>query len=141
MENSVEGVRDSGVTIVLVTHFMDEAERLCDRIALIDQGKVVAIDTPTGLIARARGGHELRFRTTEPVALERLRAILEPLPSVEGVALVEDEVVGAGNRTRSSTCCGRLEDNGIRPVDVAVEHSNLEDAFVDLTGHAAATED
>ena len=45
----IEGVRDRGVTIVLVTHFMDEAERLCDRVALIDKGRVRAIDTPDGL--------------------------------------------------------------------------------------------
>jgi ABC-2 type transport system ATP-binding protein len=45
----IEGVRDRGVTIVLVTHFMDEAERLCDRIAVIDAGRVVALDTPAGL--------------------------------------------------------------------------------------------
>ena len=102
---------------------------------------MVAIDTPTGLIARARGGHELRFRTTEPVALERLRAILEPLASVEGVALVEDEVVVRGKPDAVVDVLRTLGDNGIRPVDVAVEHSNLEDAFVDLTGHAAATED
>ena len=52
----IEGVRASGVTILLVTHFMEEAERLCDRVALVDQGRVVALDTPAGLTARTRGG-------------------------------------------------------------------------------------
>ncbi len=52
----IERVRDRGVTIVLVTHFMEEAERLCDRVALIDSGHVVALDTPAGLAARASGG-------------------------------------------------------------------------------------
>src|SRR6516164_4166891 len=51
----IEGIRDRGVTIVLVTHFMEEAERLCDRVALIDRGRVVALDTPASLAARARG--------------------------------------------------------------------------------------
>src|SRR6266700_7808901 len=51
----IEGVRDRGVTIVLVTHFMEEAERLCDRVALIDAGHVVAIDTPAGLAGRVEG--------------------------------------------------------------------------------------
>ena len=50
----VEQIRDDGVTVVLVTHFMEEAERLCDRLALIDAGKVVAIDTPAGLVERVR---------------------------------------------------------------------------------------
>ena len=58
----VERVRDSGVTIILVTHFMDEAERLCDRLALIDSGRVVALDTPAGLVARAGGEQRIRFR-------------------------------------------------------------------------------
>ena len=52
----IEGVRARGVTILLVTHFMEEAERLCDRVALIDNGRVVALDTPAGLAARARAG-------------------------------------------------------------------------------------
>src|SRR5690554_5933347 len=61
----IESIRDSGVTIVLVTHFMDEAERLCDRIALIDDGRVVATDTPAGLAVSARRGQVMRFRTPE----------------------------------------------------------------------------
>ncbi len=57
----IEGVRDRGVTILLVTHFMEEAERLCDRVALIDAGRVVALDSPAGLAARASGGKTMRF--------------------------------------------------------------------------------
>jgi ABC-2 type transport system ATP-binding protein len=49
----IEGIRDNGVTVILVTHFMDEAERLCDRIAVIDAGRVLALDTPAGLKSRA----------------------------------------------------------------------------------------
>ena len=134
----IEGVRNSGVTIVLVTHFMDEAERLCDRIALIDSGNVVAIDTPTGLIARAHSGQVLRFRTTEPVPLERLRAILDPLPSVDEVEIVDDEVVVRGKKDAVVAVGLALAEKGITPVDVVVERSSLEDAFVELTGHAAA---
>ena len=52
----IEHIRDRGVTIVLVTHFMEEAERLCDRVALIDHGRVVALDTPARLATQARGG-------------------------------------------------------------------------------------
>ncbi|GAB3994807.1 hypothetical protein GCM10029992_10360 [Glycomyces albus] len=58
----VEEVRGSGVTVILVTHFMDEAERLCDRLALIDSGKVVAIDTPAGLAERVGEEQRVRFR-------------------------------------------------------------------------------
>lgn len=52
----IESVRDRGTTVVLVTHFMEEAERLCDRVALIDHGRIVALDTPVGLAARPRAG-------------------------------------------------------------------------------------
>jgi ABC-type Na+ transport system ATPase subunit NatA len=58
----IEGVRDRGVTVVLVTHFMEEAERLCDRVALIDGGRLVAIDTPARR-TRGKSGH----RTTHPI--------------------------------------------------------------------------
>ncbi|RAY14367.1 ABC transporter ATP-binding protein [Actinomadura craniellae] len=57
----IQGIRDRGVTVVLVTHFMDEAERLCDRIAVLDAGRVVALDTPAGLAARAGGTLEDAF--------------------------------------------------------------------------------
>lgn len=136
----IEGVRDSGVTIVLVTHFMDEAERLCDRIAVIDRGKVVATDTPAGLITRTRRGHQLRFRTAEPIALERLRGILDPLHSVEGVEMLDDEVVVRGKPDAVVDVLRTLGENGVSPVDVTVERANLEDAFVHLTGHMTATE-
>src|SRR6202043_1552484 len=62
----IEGVRDRGVTIVLVTHFMEEAERLCDRVALIDNGRVAALDTPARLAAQARGGKSVRFLPSAP---------------------------------------------------------------------------
>jgi ABC-2 type transport system ATP-binding protein len=62
----IEGVRDRGATIVLVTHYMEEAERLCDRVALIDQGRVVAIDSPAGLAQRAGGGQRVRFVPSGP---------------------------------------------------------------------------
>src|SRR5438876_1611628 len=61
-----EHIRDRGVTIVLVTHFMEEAERLCDRVALIDRGRVVALDTPARLAAQARGGKTVRFLPSAP---------------------------------------------------------------------------
>jgi ABC-2 type transport system ATP-binding protein len=58
----IEHVRDRGVTIVLVTHFMEEAERLCDRVALIDAGRVVALDTPATLAEQTETGQRIQFR-------------------------------------------------------------------------------
>src|SRR5262249_26834613 len=63
----IEGVRDRGVTIVLVTHFMEEAERLCDRAALIDSGRVVAIDTPANLADGVGSEQLIHFRPSVPL--------------------------------------------------------------------------
>lgn len=70
-------MRDRGVTIVLVTHFMEEAERMCDRVALIDSGHLVALDTPAGLTARARGGKRMRFVPSGPFDERLLTGLLE----------------------------------------------------------------
>ena len=58
----IEGIRDEGVTVILVTHFMEEAERLCDRLALLHHGRVIAIDTPAALAAGSAGRQRISFR-------------------------------------------------------------------------------
>src|ERR1700734_493275 len=68
-------IRSAGVTIVLVTHFMEEAERLCDRVAVINQGRVVANDTPGGLASRAGGEQRIRFRPPAPLNEGMLAAL------------------------------------------------------------------
>jgi ABC-2 type transport system ATP-binding protein len=73
----IEGVRGRGVTVILVTHFMEEAERLCDRVALIDNGRVVALDTPARLAAQARGGKSVRFLPSAPFDDRLLTALPE----------------------------------------------------------------
>src|SRR6266571_4125841 len=78
----IEGIRDRGVTIVLVTHFMEEAERLCDRVALIDNGRVVALDAPAALADRARGGKSVRFLPSAPFD-DRLLTGLPEVTSLE----------------------------------------------------------
>jgi hypothetical protein len=74
----IESVRDGGVTIVLVTHVIEEAERLCDRLALIDHGRVVTIDTPAGVVGRAMPEQRFWFRPSAPVD----DAIISGLPDV-----------------------------------------------------------
>jgi ABC-2 type transport system ATP-binding protein len=63
----IEQIRDRGVTVVLVTHFMEEAEWLADRVALIDGGRLVAIDSPAGLVSRIDAEQRLRFRPSAPL--------------------------------------------------------------------------
>ena len=88
----IEGIRNRGVTIVLVTHFMEEAERLCDRVALIDRGRVVALDTPASLAARARGGKSVRFLPSVPFD----ETLLTGLPEVARLEHEGQHVVVTG---------------------------------------------
>lgn len=125
----VERVRDSGVTVVLVTHFMDEAEHLCDRIAVIDEGHVAAVDTPAGLMARA-GGDQLHIKT----AVEFDLAILRNLDEVEEVHNDADTVVVSGTGNLLHVVTATLLRHDVVVTDSRVKRSSLDDAFVALTG-------
>jgi len=126
----IEGIRDRGVTIVLVTHFMEEAERLCDRVALIDSGRVVALDTPAGLAAQARGGKTVRFLPSAPFD-DRL---LVGLPEVVMVEHEGQHVIVTGTGELVNAVILTLAATGVTARDVQLDSSNLEDAFVRLTG-------
>jgi len=128
----IEQIRDRGVTVLLVTHFMEEAERLCDRLAVIDAGAVAALDTPAGLIAGLETEQRIRFRPSEPLD----DALLTSLPEVLEVRHHGDrlEVVGTGNLLHAVTSV--LAVNQIIAADLRVEQATLDDAFVRLTGSA-----
>jgi ABC-2 type transport system ATP-binding protein len=126
----IEGVRDRGVTIVLVTHFMEEAERLCDRVALIDAGRVVALDTPARLAVQARGGKSVRFL---PSARFDDRLLTE-LPVVTRVEREGQHLVVTGTGELVNAVILTLAAAGVTARDVQLDSSNLEDAFVRLTG-------
>jgi ABC-2 type transport system ATP-binding protein len=132
----IEGIRGRGVTIVLVTHFMEEAERLCDRVALIDNGRVVALDTPAALAERARGGRTMRFRPSAPFD-DRL---LTGLPEVTGLEHAGQHVTVTGTGELVSAVILALHAAGVTARDVQLDSSNLEDAFVKLTGSQLHTE-
>jgi ABC-2 type transport system ATP-binding protein len=126
----IEGVRDRGATIVLVTHYMDEAERLCDRVALMDRGAVVAIDSPAGLAQRADGGQRVRFVPSGPFD-DRL---LTGLPEVKDIERHGRQVVVSGSGDLLSAVILTLASAGLTAGEVQVESATLEDAFVRLTG-------
>jgi ABC-2 type transport system ATP-binding protein len=132
----IEGVRDRGVTIVLVTHFMEEAERLCDRVALIDAGQVVAVDTPAALADRVDSGQRIQFRPSVPFD----DALLTSLPDVTSVIRRGDGVVVTGNSNALNVVTSVLARHQIVAHQLRVDQASLEDAFVALTGrhHAAA---
>ncbi|MEV4247173.1 ABC transporter ATP-binding protein [Streptosporangium canum] len=126
----IERVRADGVTIVLVTHFMEEAERLCDRLAVIDSGRLVAVDSPSGLISRVGGQQRVRFRPSG--ALDD--AVLGALPEVTGVSRDggQVEVTGTGDLLLAVTTA--VAAAGVVPADLRVEQATLDDAFLALTG-------
>ena len=102
----IEQVRDSGVTIVLVTHFMEEAERLCDRVAVIDRGRVVALDSPAGLVSTVAPEQRIRFRPS--------RSAGRPAPHrpARGLRRAALRQPGGGDRHRRPAARGHL---GARP--------------------------
>jgi ABC-2 type transport system ATP-binding protein len=133
----IEGVRDRGVTILLVTHYMEEAERLCDRVALIDRGRIAALGRPADLAAAARGGKTVRFLPSAPFD-DGL------LTSQAGVTQVRHEgqhVVVTGTGQLVNVVILTLATAGVQARDVELDTSNLEDAFVQLTGRHASEEE
>src|SRR5271170_1452032 len=129
----IEGVRDRGVTIVLVTHFMEEAERLCDRVALIDSGRVVAIDTPANLADRVETEQRIQLRPSVP----RPEHPLESLPDGTKRSNRGDVVVVTGNSNALNAVTSVLARNQIVARQLRVDQANLEDAFLALTGRRA----
>jgi ABC-2 type transport system ATP-binding protein len=133
----IEAVRDRGVTVVLVTHFMEEAERLCDRIAVIDAGRVVAVDTPDGLVARVGAEQTIRFRPSVPLDL----ALLAALPEVRDVAERGGQVVVTGVGEVLPAVAAVLATHGVVAAGLRVEQADLDDAFVALTGRRVESAD
>lgn len=128
----IEQIRDTGVTILLVTHFMDEAQRLADRLAIFDAGRVVAIDTPSGLVARVDSEQRIRFRPSEPID-DRL---LTDLPHVTAVSRRGEQVVVTGTGDVLNEVTSALAVNRIVAHELRVEQTGLDDAFISLTGHS-----
>jgi ABC-2 type transport system ATP-binding protein len=132
----IERVRDRGVTIVLVTHFMEEAERLCDRVALIDAGRVVALDSPAALAERAETEQRIQFRPSVPLD----DGLLNALPDVTSVIHRGDVVVVTGNSNALNAVTSLLARRGIIARQLRVEQASLEDAFLTLTGRHSASD-
>jgi ABC-2 type transport system ATP-binding protein len=131
----IEGVRSRGVTIVLVTHFMAEAERLCDRVALIEAGRVVVTDTPAALAERVQAEQRIQFRPSVPLD----DGLLTSLPDVTNVIRRGDVVVVTGNSNALNAVTSVLARHQIVARQLRVEQASLEDAFIALTGsHPAA---
>jgi ABC-2 type transport system ATP-binding protein len=129
----VRGIRERGKTVFLTTHLMEEAERLCDRVAIIERGRVIDVDTPERLIARHCPERSVIVATEDTTAEERFRAI----PNVASVERAEKRytIRGTGDDlvTEVIQC---LSENRIRVTDFRAVLPNLEDVFIKITGHS-----
>jgi len=132
MWDLVRSIRKEGKTIVLTTHFMEEAERLCDRVAVIDKGNIVALDRPESLIRNLGAEHRLVFTVEGSFDILKLQA----LSAVSQVVTVGDRVTvyGLGN-SMVGDVVGVLGSEKIRYRDLRTEQPSLEDVFLKLTGH------
>ncbi len=126
----IEQLRRAGTTILLVTHFLDEAEVLCDRVAVMNAGRIVADGSPRELRARFGGRSRIRFTPATPVDAPRVRS----LPGCVGVDEVDGRVTVTGNHETVAHTCALLVELGAVPADLEIEQPSLEDALLPLIG-------
>lgn len=125
----IEAIRERGTTVVLVTHFMDEAERLCDRVGIVRDGHLVVTDSPAELI-RTHGATVNVTFTHPGVEL----GWLGDVPGVDAVSADGPQVRVSGTGSVLAHVAAELVAHGIAPVDLDVERSSLEDVYLRLVG-------
>jgi ABC-2 type transport system ATP-binding protein len=127
-----EGFRAAGRTVLLTTHYMEEAERLCDRVAVVDHGKIIAQGTPAELVAGLHAPHIVEFASDPPLSAEDLKAI----PGVGDCRKRDDRwFVGVASLVDAvPALLSRLERGGSKLVSLSTHRATLEDVFISLTG-------
>lgn len=129
----IETVRERGTTVVLVTHFMDEAQRLCDRLVVIASGTVVAEGTPRELVAAHTTGATVRF-STDVADLDWIRRI----PGATDVLREGNDVTVTGTGPLLARVAHGLVERGVEPADLRVDLPTLEEVYLRLTGDSEA---
>ncbi|GHD29528.1 multidrug ABC transporter ATP-binding protein [Streptomyces violarus] len=129
----IEDIRANGVTVLLVTHFMEEAQRLCDRIAVIDKGRVAALDTPSGLIRRSAGATVISFTPSTPLDDRELKT----LPALVAVETKDGRITLSGTDDTVNAVLSMLARHHITAHHLRVTDATLDDAFLDLTEASA----
>jgi ABC-2 type transport system ATP-binding protein len=132
LHESIRRMRQERRTVLLTTHYIEEAQQLCDRIAIIDHGRVIATGTPDSLIARSKTLSVLEFQTSRPIDERRLAV----LPGASDVVWRKDR---CSLRTGTVGAClielvRLLEAQGAELVDLQLRKPTLEDVFIELTG-------
>jgi ABC-2 type transport system ATP-binding protein len=133
LQDVIRDLRSQARTILLTTHYMEEAEKLCDRVAIVDRGKVIALGSPPDLIARLGGEHVVEFAVLgapiDPAELQRLDSVESARPEADGYALT----VAAPHRAIPALL-DYLETTGHGLARLTTRQVSLEDVFVSLTG-------
>jgi ABC-2 type transport system ATP-binding protein len=131
MWDLVRGIRDRGKTIVLTTHFMEEAERLCDRVAIIDHGRIIALDSPENLIRGLGAEHRVVFTSDAELDADSLAK----LPGITRADRIGERWVVFGRDDRVVVeVVNFLSSSRIKFRDLRTEQATLEDVFLTLTG-------
>jgi ABC-2 type transport system ATP-binding protein len=127
----VENIRNQGKTIFLTTHYMEEAERLCDRVAIIDNGKIIALDSPENLIKNIQVENRVIFNLVDEIDIEAFRK----LESVGKVEQNGERITAYGSDSMMiADVVNFLKETKTRFKDLRTEQPNLEDVFLYLTG-------
>ena len=132
LHGEIVRMKRDGATVLLTTHYLNEAEVLCDRIAIIDRGQIVAAGTPGELVAGSREAPTVQLSTVQPLA----REWLERIPGVEGLSCQETTAQFRSATVRSTVAkvMTELESRGLELVELKVSRATLEDVFLELTG-------
>jgi ABC-2 type transport system ATP-binding protein len=135
----IAGLRRRGRTVLLTTHYMEEAERLCDRVAIVDHGKVIALGSPRQLIASLGGEHVIEFSLDAPLDADAWAT----LPGVSSVAGEDGHVRLSVSEPHVvlPALINRLEQQQRRLASLTTRHASLEDVFVRLTGRHIADDE
>lgn len=135
--NYIRSLRDDeGKTVILTTHLMDEADRLSDRIAIIDHGKLLRLDTPSNLKKETGEGDVIEMKISDPEKNQEITSAVGKLEEVESVLEVDGQInIRALDAvSKLPMIMDELDHLGVRVVDLSVRQNTLEDVFIDLTG-------
>ena len=131
MWDVVRSIRQGGATVVMTTHYMEEAEALCDRVAVIDAGRLIALDTVPGLIASIAKGTKVQLRTSQQLT----RGIVDEIDGISDVMIAGTSVsmLWSGSGIPQAAIAA-IEATGLTVTDIRTSSPGLEDVFLALTG-------
>src|SRR5580658_6821484 len=132
----VRGIRERGKTVFMTTHLMEEAERLCDRVAIIEHGRIIDIDRPANLVLRHCPERTVVIEVSDRDTVERAEERFKLIPGVESVERTGNRLTICGSGELVTEVIHCLSENRVRVTDFRAILPNLEDVFLKLTGRS-----